>query len=509
MFSKTKSNIWTLGLVLLLTACGGGGGGSDDTPATQNISVVPALGAFGAGATVKAFDLDGTELGSGTTDANGMVSALAIPKSYAGGLILRVSGGSFFDEGQRTTVSLGSDAMLSVVPADRMAANASYGITPLTNVVASLAGLDASSTQPALANSEVISTAITKFQLIFPVDLDVLAAPAPFKSVTDMNTPKVASDASALYGVLLAELAKNAGAGSSALAQARTLATAAKGASTATDPATFATQLGAVTTPLLTVSDSISTSSLLTGTSESVQSFKAARNQAIAPAAVFEGSLAELQTLQNTQASQGVQKQAFQGMWSSDADPSWTVAVSADGTALALSQDATSLIAGAIKAADSGFTLDGVQITNNNGTFTQVSVSLPVAAVADTSLTLTVDGSNVVLAPQTRYATAFDVAATAGTWWQILGDYAKITLTVSTSGAITGTTSTGCTWSGQLAALSEAKALADVSLTETCNGTAATLAGFANIGSNGALNLLVYRNTLSTSEFLRLQLTKQ
>jgi len=78
-----------------LFACGGGGDDAVITPppiAKRTITVTPALGGFGAGATVSLIDPSGAVLGSATTDSNG--SASPELGAYTGPFIVRVAGGA-------------------------------------------------------------------------------------------------------------------------------------------------------------------------------------------------------------------------------------------------------------------------------------------------------------------------------------------------------------------------------------------------------------------------------
>jgi hypothetical protein len=81
------------------------------------------------------------------------------------------------------------------------------------------------------------------------------------------------------------------------------------------------------------------------------------------------------------------------------------------------------------------------------------------------------------LAYQTRYDTAAALADFAGTWTGTLGAV-SLSWPIS-SGAITGTSSTGCTYSGSVSLRSEAKAVVDASVTETCSGVVKQLSGVA------------------------------
>ena len=234
MLNNKKTMRWfknaaAMSALALMVACGGGGGGGavGASVAGKSITVVPALGGFSAGAVVEAFKPNGDLIKSTTTSASGEASIDM--NGYEGPFILKVSGAagvSYYDEkvGAPKDFTNATDYLLSVVPTSTITSGAAYGVTPLTNMVAALAGVDGlaptvagAATADVLAN---INQAVKFTQDILGVDantLDVLAAPTPVRA----DRLKVSSaSASGLYGVLLAEMA-NKSTGASPLAQAK------------------------------------------------------------------------------------------------------------------------------------------------------------------------------------------------------------------------------------------------------------------------------------------------
>lgn len=219
-------------VALTLAGCGGGGGGGSTTSGVS-IEVTPALGGFSGGATVSAFQPDGTLIDEGLTTSEGKASIAM--GSYSGPFILKVVGGTgvtYFDEksGQNQNFSA-SDSLLSIVPVSSVTSGASYGITPITHLAAAIAGVDANSVSlegDATAVLDAMNQAVTRTQDILGLDsnsLDILAAPTPVRSATDTLDP---GSKAALYGLLLAEMAFNSS--DNALNQAKRFFTAGRAA---------------------------------------------------------------------------------------------------------------------------------------------------------------------------------------------------------------------------------------------------------------------------------------
>ena len=225
---------WLLAIVLplLLVACGGGGGGSStSTTETKNISITPGLGGFSAGAVVEAYKPNGDLIKASTTNAAG--EATLDMYGYDGPFILKVSGATgvtYYDEktGTSKDFSSSSDYLLSVVPTTAITSGSSYGVTPLTNMAAALAGVDGLAPMISGATSAAVISSINQsleyVQSLMGVDsttLNILSAPTLVRA--DRTTVSGGNSAG-VYGLLLAELA-NQSTSTTPLVQAKSMYT--------------------------------------------------------------------------------------------------------------------------------------------------------------------------------------------------------------------------------------------------------------------------------------------
>jgi hypothetical protein len=143
---KKYSKVWammvlilTIGSSLLLFGCGGGSGGGDGATSSVDgvISGTAVKGPIN-GATVKAFAINsgvmGTQIGTGTTDAQGNFT-LSIG-SYSGSVMLQMSGGTYTDEATGASMTMQSgDVMTSMMPqVNAGAVMSGVQITPLTSM---------------------------------------------------------------------------------------------------------------------------------------------------------------------------------------------------------------------------------------------------------------------------------------------------------------------------------------------------------------------------------------
>lgn len=219
-------------LVMSLSSCGGGGGGgaSIDSSAGQTaVTVVPALGAFGSGATVEVYNAStGVLIGTPTSTGSDGTATIDLG-AFADPFVIKVygaaSGVSYFDENSQATAALlANDVLLAMVPAtSAVSINARIGVTPLTHMAATFAGLSANSLQvtPASGADTVASTMLKAYARVrYAMGLGLqsdaaakrylnpLLAPVPL-SATSISTGVDLSRAGGYYGLLLAELAKN------------------------------------------------------------------------------------------------------------------------------------------------------------------------------------------------------------------------------------------------------------------------------------------------------------
>ncbi|MCF8210353.1 MAG: hypothetical protein K9K38_13285 [Rhodoferax sp.] len=175
---------------------------------------------------------------------------------------------------------------------------------------------------------------------------------------------------------------------------------------------------------------------------------------------------------------------ALQGIWRSPAGSASTVSavVLPDGKVWALMSNASStrVLKGAFEVQGTNFA--GTAKSFTLGTSTTTTTQLTASVVQKTSLAGTVVSAGlsepIGLAYQTRYDTAATLADFAGAWTATLGP-GTVRWTLSATGAITGTRTTGCTYSGQLSVRPEQKAVVMAAVTETCAGATTQLSGVA------------------------------
>jgi hypothetical protein len=280
---KTHKFISSLLLPLaLLVGCGGGGGSSTSGTSTANsIKVVPALGAFGAGANVTFIRPDGSQIAAAQTDATG--AAFLNMGSYTGPFISKVTGGpgvTFYNENTFGRDSFtANDTLLAVVPSvpKSVAGEApSLGVTPLTNAAASVLIANPSSpsidgTVAATIASQIsVANATVAVAAGLPAGVDMLSAPQALSSRTD----KISSSnpAAVVYGAYLASLAQAAPT-ASILNSVKAMAADAR-ANNGTFPATSKTIIDAGKNLAKVVADNVATSSQ----TASVTSFTTAFN---------------------------------------------------------------------------------------------------------------------------------------------------------------------------------------------------------------------------------------
>ena len=146
--STTFGLLAATGLILALGACGGGGGGGSSggvtppPPVTGTVSGTAVKGPV-SGGTMTAYALSngamGTKITSATTNADGSFS-LAMG-SYAGPVMLQMTGGTYADEATGTTMPMmAGDVMTAVLPS--MTAGQTLNgiqVSPLTAMAQTLA----------------------------------------------------------------------------------------------------------------------------------------------------------------------------------------------------------------------------------------------------------------------------------------------------------------------------------------------------------------------------------
>ena len=174
----------------------------------------------------------------------------------------------------------------------------------------------------------------------------------------------------------------------------------------------------------------------------------------------------------------------LQGIWRSPAGAASTLSAVAltDGKVWALISDASStgVIKGSFAVQGNAYLASGKSFTL--GTTTSSSASLTATVLEKTRLSGVIStgsqNENYSLAYQSRYDTAVALADFAGAWSATLGP-GVVNWGITASGVLTGTRTTGCTYTGQLSLRAELKAVVDAMVTETCAGAVTTLSGVA------------------------------
>jgi len=188
---------------------------------------------------------------------------------------------------------------------------------------------------------------------------------------------------------------------------------------------------------------------------------------------------------------------SLQGIWRSPAGAASTLSavVLPDRKVWALVSNASStrVIKGGFAVQDSAYQAAGKSFTL--GTTTVSSTSLTGTVLEKTSLSGVIStgslNENYSLAYQTRYDTAATLGDFAGVWSATLGP-GTVNWTIGATGALTGTRTTGCTYTGQLSVRPEQKAVLDAAITETCAGAVTQLSGVAvKSEDKSSINLLL------------------
>jgi len=227
--------------LVLLSGCGGGSSSStpapapvapiipvvpvtptppSPTPTVNKIIVVPALGAFGAGANVAFIRPDGSQIVAAQTNTSG--TAELDMGSYTGPFISRVTGGSsvtFYNEKTLGRDSFGpNDTLLAVLPSvPKSSASGeapSLGVTALTNAAASVLITNPSSPKISGTSADTIASQISVANATLavaaglPAGVDMLSAPRALSSATDKIS--ATNPVAVAYGAYLAALAQAA-----------------------------------------------------------------------------------------------------------------------------------------------------------------------------------------------------------------------------------------------------------------------------------------------------------
>ena len=132
----------------------------------------------------------------------------------------------------------------------------------------------------------------------------------------------------------------------------------------------------------------------------------------------------------------------------------------------------------------SGYSATGKSYTLGGSTSAPATVAVAASVVEKTSLNVRtgVDAGaeTLTLAWQARYDTPASLAGFAGAWSATLGP-GMVRWNIDDQGRISGTRTTGCTYTGQLALRPERKAVVDALVQEDCAGVRIPLEGVATI----------------------------
>lgn len=183
---------------------------------------------------------------------------------------------------------------------------------------------------------------------------------------------------------------------------------------------------------------------------------------------------------------------AVQGLWQG----TWTTATSQlsasaavlpDGRAWVVGTDAN----GAVRLVKTEFAVQGNAYAGSGlqhvpgvaGT-TPTTASATVTAGSTLQGTFTVGGvaQSFALNYVSRYDTAAVMADFAAAWTgSLAGGSVTATWNITQAGVVTGSSTTGCSYGGLLQTRSEAKAIVDAVVNETCAGTTTLLTGVATL----------------------------
>jgi hypothetical protein len=149
----------------------------------------------------------------------------------------------------------------------------------------------------------------------------------------------------------------------------------------------------------------------------------------------------------------------------------------------------TLLVKTRLSAQTAGFGGSGKSYTlGASAASSSVSATATASVVEKTSIngTLTVSSGQseaFALAYQSRYDTPAALSDYAGAWQATLGP-GVVNWAIGSTGALSGTRTTGCTYSGQLSLRAEKKAVLDAAVAENCAGSVVQLGGVAVLNTD-------------------------
>jgi len=199
---------------------------------------------------------------------------------------------------------------------------------------------------------------------------------------------------------------------------------------------------------------------------------------------------------------------ALQGIWQSASGAAvssstivlpdgqlWSVISSTSGATTT-----TRLVKASLAAQTAGFGGSGKSYTLGTTTIDNVTAAATVVEKSSFSGTISGNGQTepFALAYQARYDTPAVLAEFAGNWIATLGP-GVVNWTVGSTGALTGSRTTGCTYTGQISLRPESKAVVNVVIAETCAASVTQLSGVGALSSGKTLLGLVMTTAGDTS----------
>lgn len=176
-------------------------------------------------------------------------------------------------------------------------------------------------------------------------------------------------------------------------------------------------------------------------------------------------------------------------------------AVLANGTGASAS---TQVLKATLAVQGSGYSATGKRFALDGGTSAAIAVPVGASVKEKETLSLQLGAGTTAEAKtlvwQPRYETPVQLSELAGNWSATLGA-GTVRWVVDAQGGITGTRTTGCTYSGQLSLRPERKAVVDAQVVEDCAGAQVRLNGV------GTLQPVTGTGTAAAPERLNLVLT--
>lgn len=199
---------------------------------------------------------------------------------------------------------------------------------------------------------------------------------------------------------------------------------------------------------------------------------------------------------------------ATQGIWQSAAGAAtstsaivlpdgglWAVQTSSSG---ASTQTSTQVIKATLAVQGNGYSATGMRYTLGTGNANAgapATVVVAASVVEKSSLVLRTgsgaDAQDLALAWQARYDSSASLAGLAGAWSATMGA-GTLRWSIDADGHISGTRTTGCTYTGQLSLRTERKAVVDALVLEDCAGARTQLNGVATLNPDtGRLSMVL------------------